>query len=125
MSSRQNRRLVSLLLLALLVPCGVLAFLSVRIVRQENELRERRRLEEEEQEADRIARRLLGRHEAYAATVAGPEPDRDGGHADPEDNARPSAATPAWRLALVIVFRHVSAPSLHTKTNLQRGPRLM
>lgn len=63
MSSRQNRRMVSLLLLALLVPCGVLAFLSVRIVRQEGELRERRRLEEEEREADRIARRLVGRLE--------------------------------------------------------------
>ena len=48
MSSRQNRRMVSLLLLALLGPCGVLAFLSVRIIRQESELRERRRLEEEE-----------------------------------------------------------------------------
>jgi signal transduction histidine kinase len=63
MSSRQNRRLVSLLLLALLVPCGVLAFLSLRIIRQEGELRERRRIEEEEREAERIARRLLGRLE--------------------------------------------------------------
>jgi signal transduction histidine kinase len=63
MSSRQNRRIVSLLLIALLVPCGVLAFLSVRVVRQESELRERRRLEEEQWEADRIARRLLGRLE--------------------------------------------------------------
>ncbi len=63
MSSWQHRRWVSLLVLALLVPCGVLAFLSVRIVRQEGELRERRRLEEEEREADRIARRLVGRLE--------------------------------------------------------------
>jgi len=63
MSARQNRRMVSLLLLALLVPCGVLAFLSVLIIRQESELRERRRLEEEEREADRIAGRLLGRLE--------------------------------------------------------------
>jgi len=63
MSSRQNRRMVSLLLLALLVPCGVLGFLSVRIIRQEGELRERRRLEEEERAAERIARRLLGRLE--------------------------------------------------------------
>jgi signal transduction histidine kinase len=55
--------MVSLLLLALLVPCGVLAFLSMRIVRQESELRERRHLEEEGREADRIARRLLGRLE--------------------------------------------------------------
>jgi signal transduction histidine kinase len=55
--------MVSLLLLALLVPCGVLAFLSVLVVRQESELRERRRIEEEEREADRIARRLLGRLE--------------------------------------------------------------
>jgi signal transduction histidine kinase len=63
MSSRQNRRMVSLLLLALLVPCGLLAFLSVRIIRQESELGERRRLEKEEWEADRIARRLVGRLE--------------------------------------------------------------
>ena len=63
MSSRLHRRWVSLLLLALFVPCGVLAFLSVRIIRQESELRERRRLEEEEREADRIATRLLGRLE--------------------------------------------------------------
>ena len=63
MSSEQHRRWVSLLLLALFVPCGVLAFLSVRIIRQESELRERRRLEEEEREADRIATRLLGRLE--------------------------------------------------------------
>jgi signal transduction histidine kinase len=63
MSSWQHRRWVSLLLLALLVPCGVLAFLSVRIIRQESELRQRRRLEEEEREADRIAMRLLGRLE--------------------------------------------------------------
>jgi signal transduction histidine kinase len=63
MSSWQHRRWVSLLLLALLVPCGVLAFLSVRIIRQESELRERRRLEEEEREADRIAARLVGRLE--------------------------------------------------------------
>jgi signal transduction histidine kinase len=63
MSSRQHRRWVSLLLLALLVPSGVLAFLSVRLIRQEAELRQRRRLEEEEREADRIARRLVGRLE--------------------------------------------------------------
>jgi signal transduction histidine kinase len=55
--------MVSLLLLALLVPSVVLALLSVRIMRQENELQERRRLEEEERETDRIARRLLGRLE--------------------------------------------------------------
>jgi signal transduction histidine kinase len=63
MSSQQHRRWVSLLLLALLVPCGVLAFLSVRIIRQESELGERRRLEGVEREADRIAMRLLGRLE--------------------------------------------------------------
>lgn len=63
MSSRQHRRWVSLLLLALLVPCGVLAFLSVRIVRQESELRERRHVEEAEREADRITGRLVGRLE--------------------------------------------------------------
>jgi signal transduction histidine kinase len=55
--------MVSLLLLALLVPCGVLAFLSVRVIRQEGELRQRRRLEEEERETERLARRLLGRLE--------------------------------------------------------------
>jgi len=63
MSARQNRRMVSLLLFALLVPCGVLGVLSVRVILQENELRERRQLEEEEREADRIAGRLLGRLE--------------------------------------------------------------
>lgn len=63
MSSRQHRRWVSLLLLALLVPCGVLAFLSVRIVRQESELRERRHVEEAEREAERITGRLTGRLE--------------------------------------------------------------
>ena len=63
MSSRQNRRMVSLLLLALLVPCAVLAFLSVRIIGQESELRERRHIEEEEREADRITGRLIGRLE--------------------------------------------------------------
>jgi signal transduction histidine kinase len=63
MSSRQHRRWVSLLLLALLVPCGVLAFLSVRIVRQESELRERRHVEEAEREAERITGRLVGRLE--------------------------------------------------------------
>jgi signal transduction histidine kinase len=63
MSSRQHRRWVSLLLLALLVPCGVLAFLSVRIIRQESELRQRRHIEEEEREAGRITGRLIGRLE--------------------------------------------------------------
>jgi signal transduction histidine kinase len=63
MSSRQHRRWVSLLLLALLVPCGVLAFLSVRIVRQESELRGRRHVEEAEREAERITGRLVGRLE--------------------------------------------------------------
>jgi signal transduction histidine kinase len=55
--------MVSLLVLALLVPCGVLALLSVRIIRQESELRARRHLEEEQRETERLARRLLGRLE--------------------------------------------------------------
>ncbi len=41
----------------------MLAFLSVLIIRQESELRERRQFAEEEREVDRIGRRLLGRLE--------------------------------------------------------------
>jgi signal transduction histidine kinase len=63
MSSWQHRRWVSLLLLALLVPSGALALLSVRLIRQEAELRQRRHLDEAEREADRIGRRLIGRLE--------------------------------------------------------------
>jgi signal transduction histidine kinase len=63
MSSPQHRRLVFLLLLALLIPAAVLVFLGVRVIRQERELSEKRRHEEEEALAGQVGRELLHRLE--------------------------------------------------------------
>ncbi len=63
MPPRQHRRIVVLFLAALLVPCGVLFPLSIRMIRQERELSEKRRADARELVAARVNEQLLRRLE--------------------------------------------------------------
>ena len=63
MQLRSHRRLVVLFIAAILVPCSVLVALSVRMIRQERELAERRLEEERHNLTARIRQELLARLE--------------------------------------------------------------
>lgn len=76
MRPQHHRRLTLLLLLALLAPCLVLIVLSVRMIRQERELAEKRQAEERSRLAVQIRQELLNRLErikleAVSALAAG------------------------------------------------------
>lgn len=61
MRHNPHRRLIVLLLLALLVPCAVLAALSIRIVRQERELAAKRLADERQTLTAQVRQELLNR----------------------------------------------------------------
>src|SRR5712692_8678238 len=64
MHPRPNRRLVWLFLVAVIVPCLVLVALSLRMLGQERELNEKRRVEDERRMTGQIRQELLARLES-------------------------------------------------------------